>query len=212
VDDTLACLKVKDLNIAKWNLLEETQVNNLNLGTQVEPKIVKINKDLDLAIVAQTKQFFKEYYDIFSWSYKDFKGIPPHITQHRIQMVTSIPPTHQTWYRMNPNYTTTVKQDLDKLFVANFIVLVEEATWFSPLVVVPKKDDKLRICVDFRKLNVATKKDPYPLPFMKVVLDMVASHEINFFLDFPATIKSSLLLRINTKLHSLRTRELLCGL
>jgi putative transposase len=60
---------------------------------------------------------------------------------------------------------------------------VQEATWFSPIVVVPKKHGKLQICVDFRKLNVATKKDPYPLPFTEEVLIMVARHEVYLFLD-----------------------------
>jgi hypothetical protein len=113
---------------------------------------------------------------------------------------------------MNPNYVTTIKQDLDKLFVANFIDRMEEATWCSPIVVVPKKNGKLRIWVDFRKLNVATKKDPYLLPFTEVVLDMVANHEIYFFLDFPTTIKSSLLSKLSSRLHSLQNGELLCGL
>ncbi len=52
---------------------------------------------------------------------------------------------------------------------------MEEATWLWLIMVVPKKNGKLQICMDFRKLNVATKKDPYPLPFTKKVLDMVAN-------------------------------------
>jgi hypothetical protein len=82
VDDTPTHFNDKDWEIAQWNLLEEAQVRNLNLGTQIEPKIVKINNNLDLMIVIQTKQLLKEYHDVFAWSYKDFKGIPPHIVQH----------------------------------------------------------------------------------------------------------------------------------
>ncbi len=43
----------------------------------------------------------------------------------------------------------------------------------SPTVVIPKKNGKLKICIDFKKLNAATKKDPYPLPFMDEMLNMV---------------------------------------
>jgi len=64
---------------------------------------------------------------------------------------------------MNPNYATFVKQDLDKLLAANFIELIEQATWLSPIVVVPKKNGKSSICIDFRKLNTIT-KDPYHYP------------------------------------------------
>jgi hypothetical protein len=53
------------------------------------------------------------------------------------------------------------------------------------IVVVPKKNKKFRICMDFQKLNIATKNDPYPLPCTKKILNMVARHEIYSFLhDF----------------------------
>jgi hypothetical protein len=46
-----------------------------------------------------------------------------------------------------------------------------------------KKNGKLRICVDFKKLNKATKKDPYPLPFLDEVLKIVVGYEAYSFLD-----------------------------
>lgn len=45
--------------------------------------------------------------------------------------------------------------------------------WLSPIVIVPKKNGKLCICVDYRKLNFLTKKNPYPLPFIDKILDLV---------------------------------------
>jgi hypothetical protein len=53
----------------------------------------------------------------------------------------------------------------------------------SPVVVVTKKNGKLRIYIDFRKLNVATKKDPYPLFFIDEVLNIVKRYEAYSFLD-----------------------------
>jgi hypothetical protein len=49
--------------------------------------------------------------------------------------------------------------------------------------VILKKNGKLKICVDFKKLNKATKKDPYSLPFSNEVLDNVAGYEAYSFLD-----------------------------
>jgi hypothetical protein len=49
--------------------------------------------------------------------------------------------------------------------------------------VVPKKDGKLKVNIDFKKLNVATKKDPYPLPFTNEVLNTVVGYEAYSFLD-----------------------------
>ncbi len=83
----------------------------------------------------------------------------------KIKLDTSILPAHEVKYRWNPNYATIVKQDIDRLLVVGFIEYVEKATWLSPIVIVLKKNGKLRIWIDLKKLNVATKKDPYPLPF-----------------------------------------------
>jgi hypothetical protein len=53
----------------------------------------------------------------------------------------------------------------------------------SPIVVVPKKNGKLRICIDFKKLNVATKMDPYPLHFINEVLNTIVGYKTYSFLD-----------------------------
>jgi hypothetical protein len=50
-------------------------------------------------------------------------------------------------------------------------------------VVVPKKNDKLRVCVEYQKLNAATITDAFPLPFTDGVLDTVAGHEMYNFLE-----------------------------
>jgi len=91
--------------------------------------------------------------------------------------------THQTRYKLNPNYVTKVKQDINKLLTVGFIEYIKEATWLSPIVVVPKKNGKSKIYIDFKILNVTTKKYPYPLPFMGEVLNIVVKYEAYSFLD-----------------------------
>ena len=84
---------------------------------------------------------------------------------------------------MNPKYSLMVKEEIDKLLECGFIYPVPHSEWVSPIVVVPKKNGKLRICQDFRKLNSVTKKDHFPLPFTDAILDGVAGHECYSFLD-----------------------------
>ncbi len=60
---------------------------------------------------------------------------------------------------------------------------MEEATRLSPIVVVPRKNGKIKICEDLKKLNVVTKKDPFPLPFTYEVLNTMAWCEAYSFLD-----------------------------
>ncbi|KAH9289298.1 hypothetical protein KI387_033415, partial [Taxus chinensis] len=77
----------------------------------------------------------------------------------------------------------TVKEEIDKLLDARFIFAVENLEWVSPIVISIKKNVKLRICVDYRKLNKATKKDHYPLPLSDQILDEAAGKERYSFAD-----------------------------
>jgi hypothetical protein len=56
-----------------------------------------------------------------AWFYKDLKDMLLELVQHKIELDTSIPPTHQARYKLNPNYVTDVKHDIDKLLTARFI-------------------------------------------------------------------------------------------
>jgi len=84
---------------------------------------------------------------------------------------------------LNPNYAIAIKHDIIKLLTSRFIQPIKEATWLSPIMVVPKKKGKLGICVDFKKLNKATRKDLYPLPFFDEILNIIACYEAYSFLD-----------------------------
>ncbi|MCO5565051.1 hypothetical protein L7F22_018722 [Adiantum nelumboides] len=64
-----------------------------------------------------------------------------------------------------------------------FIYPIEHSEWVSPIVIVPKKNGKLRVCVDLKKVNAATRRDHYPLPYSEHVLERVASKEAYSFLD-----------------------------
>ena len=60
--------------------------------------------------------------------------------QHKNRLQDDVVPVRQQRYRMNPNYATHVKEQIDKLVKIGFIRLVKQATWLSPIVVVPKKN------------------------------------------------------------------------
>ncbi len=64
VDTTLAQIKVKNMKMAKWNILKKVQIRPLNLGTHDEPQMVKLNIDLDHFMVDVAKELLKEYKDV----------------------------------------------------------------------------------------------------------------------------------------------------
>ncbi len=57
--------------------------------------------------------------------------------------------TSSYMYRLNPYYVTTIKRDIDELLTTRFIQSIEEATWLSPIVVIPNMNGKLRIYIGF---------------------------------------------------------------
>eukprot|EP00253_Pinus_taeda_P011850 PITA_11850 len=90
---------------------------------------------------------------------------------------------------MNPALKDIVKEELQKLLDAGFIYPISNSEWVSPLVLVPKKNGKWGISVDYRELNKATKKDHFPLPFIDQVLDGLAGKKFFSFLDGFSRIK-----------------------
>ena len=84
---------------------------------------------------------------------------------------------------MNHALKNIIKDELQKLLHMGFIYPISDIQWFSPLVIIPKKNRKWWICVDYRELNKAILKDHFPLPFIDQVLDTLARKKFFSFLD-----------------------------
>ena len=61
--------------------------------------------------------------------------------------------------------------------------MVEYPKWLANVVHVPKKNGKVRVCVDFRDLNKASPKDDFPLPHIDLLVDNTAGHLMLSFMD-----------------------------
>ncbi len=70
---------------------------------------MKVNFTLEPVVIEQLMELLKEFKDVFAWMYKDLKGIPLEIAQHRVELDTIVPLTHQARYQLNPNYVPIVK-------------------------------------------------------------------------------------------------------
>ena len=55
--------------------------------------------------------------------------------------------------------------------------------WVANVVLVPKKDGKIRVCVDFRDLKKASPKDDFPLSHIDILVDNTAGHALLSFMD-----------------------------
>jgi hypothetical protein len=154
------------------------------ITVEISPgKTLNISADLDSEQQKQLISLLQKHSGAFSWDYKDMPGIHPDTCTHHIYLQENARPVRQPQRRMNPAVKDIVKEELQKLLDVNFIYPISDSKWVSPLVVVPKKENKWRICVDYRELNKATLKDYFPLPFIDQVLDTLAGKKYFSFLD-----------------------------
>ena len=157
--------------------IKASQLEEVNLGTTEDARPVHIAKEMTPDNKTAMITLLKEFRDVFSWSYEDMRGLDPQLYQHQIHLSKDAKTVAQRRYRMNPNYATKVKEEIDKLVRVGFIRPVKKATWLSPIVVVPKKNGKIRVCIDYQKLNVSM------VTVTDGVLDAVSGHEVYSFLD-----------------------------
>ena len=59
----------------------------MNLGDDIEPKNILVGDNWNPVLKAAAFKIFLEYKDVFAWTYKDLKGVPPELCVHRIPLV-----------------------------------------------------------------------------------------------------------------------------
>ena len=143
----------------------------------------------------------RKYKEVIAWSIEDLKGISPSICMHKILLEDNAKTSIEHQRRLNPVMKEVVRKEVLKWLNAGFIYAISDSSWVSPVHVVPKKggftvirNEKneliptrtvtgWRVCIDYRKLNTATRKDHFPLPFIDQMLDRLAGHPHFCFLD-----------------------------
>nr|GEU91451.1 reverse transcriptase domain-containing protein [Tanacetum cinerariifolium] len=128
-------------------------------------------------------------------------GIDLEFYSHKILLKEDFSPKVQSQRRVNPKIYDVIKKEVEKLLDAGLIYPISDSPWVSPIHCVPKKggmtviknnENELvptrlvtgwRVCIDYMKLNEATRKDHFPHPFMDQMLERLAGNEYYCFLD-----------------------------
>ena len=76
-----------------------------------------------------------------------------------------------------------MKEEIQKKISVGFLSVVEYLEWLVNVVPVPKKDGKVRVCVNFRDLNKTRPNDDFPLPHIDLLVDSTADHSMLSFMD-----------------------------
>ena len=91
------------------------------LGSDENPRTLQIANNLPAGERATLVRLLTDYQDVFAWSYTDMNGLDPQYYQHQIHLLHDTRPIQQRRNRMNPNYATRVKEEIDKLPRVGFI-------------------------------------------------------------------------------------------
>ena len=160
---------------------EEMEI--INLGVGEERKEIKVGTDMTTPVRDELVVFLRNYQDIFAWPYKDMLGLNLDIVQHRLPLNPSCSPVKQKLRRMKPEMSLKIKEEVKKQFDAGFLAVARYPEWVANIVPVPKKDGKVRMCVDYRDLNRASPKDNFPLPHINVHVDNTTNFSLFSFMD-----------------------------
>jgi hypothetical protein len=107
-----------------------------------------------------------EFPDVFP---EDLPGLPPErYVEFVIELKPGMAPISRRSYRMPPNELAELKIQLQDLLEKGFI-RPSSSPWGCHAIFVKKKDQTLRMCVDYRPLNEVTIKNKYPLPQIDIL-------------------------------------------
>ena len=105
-------------------------------------------------------------------------GLSQELVEHWLPIKEGCRPFKQQPIRMSPEVTLKVKKEIKRLLKADFIRTARYIKWLSNVVPIVKKNGKLRVCINFRNLNLATSKDEYPITVADQLVDTKAKHQI----------------------------------
>jgi hypothetical protein len=163
------------------------------------PVIISSNLNFDQE--NKLLQILKKHKKAIGWTLADIPGISPSMCMHRILLEDGAKTVRQPQRRLNPLILDVVKKEVTKLLQAGIIYPISDSKWVSPVQVVPKKSgltvvkneknelvptrvqNSWRVCIDYRRLNQATRKDHFPLPFIDQMLERLAGKSHYCFLD-----------------------------
>ena len=152
-------------------------------------KPVIISSKLDIKQEEQLLEVLRQNEDAIGWTLTDLKGLDPSLCTHRIFLEDESRSVTQAERRLNPKVWGAVKQEILKWLNAEIIYHISDSQWVSLVHVVSKKagvtitmnekgeeiqthlPTKWRVCINYRKLNSAKKKDHFPLLFFDQILD-----------------------------------------
>nr|XP_033511630.1 uncharacterized protein LOC117276392 [Nicotiana tomentosiformis] len=118
-------------------------------------------------------ELFRQYVDVFAWSYDDMPGLNTDILSHRLPTDPIRLLVKQKPRKFKPDLSVRIKEEVTKQIEANVVRVTNYPRWLENIVPMP-----IRICVDYRDLNKASPNDDFPFPNIHILIDNCAKHKL----------------------------------
>lgn len=141
---------------------------------------IDLNPNLPVALAKKLKKLLDKYFYLFNEN--RLKGSQAKDVTHRIIINENVSPIKSRPYRVPQSLETEVELQIKEM-LQDGIIRPSNSPWSSPIIMVKKKDNSWRFCVDFRRLNEVTKKDQYPLPRVDDLLNKLKGAKFFCTLD-----------------------------
>jgi hypothetical protein len=149
---------------------EDVDVDECNIGTEKDPKFVKLSSILSREQRVGYAKLIKEFSDVFSWTYEDLRTYDTSFIENKIPLKEEAKRFRMKLRQINPMLMPIMEREVKKLLDPKIIVPLRYSKWVANLVPVRKKNGEIILCVDFRNLNRSSKKENYTLPKMEHIL------------------------------------------
>ena len=110
-------------------------------------------------------------------------AVDPEVITHKLNANPSCKPVKQKRRSFDSERQKAINEEVGKLLKVQAIREVEYSEWLANVVLVKKANGKWRLCIDFTDLNKACPKDSFPLPWIDLIVDTTAGHELLGFMD-----------------------------
>ena len=165
------------------NREKEEPTETVILDEKEPNKTVKVGASLTKQVKTGVMNLLREYKEIFAWSHEDMPGINANVTTHHLAVSKDCKPVIQKRRSFNPERSAAIREEVSKLLAAGSIREVKYPEWVANVVLVKKKNNQWRMCVDFTDLNKACPKDSFPLLRIDQLVDATAGHELLSLMD-----------------------------
>ncbi|KAL4319444.1 hypothetical protein GQ457_18G018050 [Hibiscus cannabinus] len=145
--------------------------------------LLYVNTQLEIKGKGQPSEELRRLLNRYEDVFEEPKGLPPaRGHDHRIKLLDEQAVVKARPYR----YPASQKDEIEKLIkemLENGVIRDSNSAFSSPIVMVKKKDDSWRMCVDYRRLNQLTVKDKFPMPIIEELLDELGKARVFSKLD-----------------------------